>query len=131
VRAAASISLGNIAVGNPDHFLKEVFSLIQQAQDQQKYLFLNTIREIIMHDSQCLKEYVGELLKLLISQTTHEKEGIRSIVAECVGRLFVEYSMEMESVVLEGLKQGNTRMAATLAKSVKYAGVRATDELIL
>ena len=43
----------------------------------------------------------------------------------------VEYSMEMESVVLEGLKQGNTRMAATLAKSVKYAGVRATDELIL
>lgn len=37
----------------------------------------------------------------------------------------------MASVVLEGLSKGDPRMAATLAKSVKYAGVKATDQDIL
>ena len=37
----------------------------------------------------------------------------------------------MEAVVLEGLINGEPRMAATLAKSVKYAGVKATNQDIL
>jgi cullin-associated NEDD8-dissociated protein 1 len=66
-----------------------------------------------------------------MSQTAHEEEAIRSIVAECVGRLFVIYSADMEKVISEGLNSGNPKMIATLAKSFKYSGIRATDELML
>ena len=55
VRIAASICLGNVAIGNPNFFLDKVFSLVKQSKDAQKYLFLNTIREIIVHDSSCLE----------------------------------------------------------------------------
>lgn len=80
-----------------------------------------------MHDSQCLESYVPTLLNLLISQTSHEEEAIRSIVAECVGRLFVVYALDMEKVVYEGFNSGNPKMIATLAKSFKYSAISQTD----
>lgn len=49
--------MGNVTIGNPNHFLDQVFNLVANSQDAQKYLFLNTIREIIIADSQCLAEY--------------------------------------------------------------------------
>lgn len=47
IRTAASICLGNISVGNPDFFLEKVFKLVDAAEHHEKYLFLNTLREII------------------------------------------------------------------------------------
>jgi cullin-associated NEDD8-dissociated protein 1 len=66
-----------------------------------------------------------------MSQTAHEEESIRSIVAECVGRLFVVYSADMERVISEGLNSNNPKMIACLAKSFKYSGIRATDDVLL
>jgi hypothetical protein len=54
VRTAASICLGNISIGNTDYFLERVFALVDKSEAQEKYLFLNTIREIIIHNSRCL-----------------------------------------------------------------------------
>lgn len=53
--------LGNVSVGNPGFFLDKVFDLIVKSEDSHKYLFLNTIREIIINDSKCLKEHILEL----------------------------------------------------------------------
>ena len=47
IRTAASICLGNVSVGNPDFFLEKVFKLVDAAEHHEKYLFLNTLREII------------------------------------------------------------------------------------
>jgi hypothetical protein len=58
VRQAASISLGKITIGNPKFFLDKVFALVTKSEPKQKYLFLNTIREIILNDSDCLKDYI-------------------------------------------------------------------------
>jgi len=66
VRTAASICLGNLSVGNPDFFLEKVFKLVDAAQHNEKYLFLNTIREIIIHNPKCLKPFIFKLLPLLI-----------------------------------------------------------------
>ena len=71
MRIAASICLGNVAIGNPNFFLSKVFSLVEQSKDAQKYLFLNTIREIIIHDSKCLESYLGKLIELLMSHSQH------------------------------------------------------------
>lgn len=92
-RIAASISIGNISVGNPDFFLSKVFSLMDAAESSQKYLFLNTIREIIINNSKSLAQFIEKLLPLLIEQSKNQDEQIRSIVAENLGRLFIYYSM--------------------------------------
>ena len=54
VRTAASISLGNLSIGNPDFFLQKVFALVDKSQFQEKYLYLNTIREIVIHNPKSL-----------------------------------------------------------------------------
>lgn len=55
VKFAASICMGNVTIGKSDFFLSKVFELVQNSQEAQKYLFLNTIREIIIADSNCLQ----------------------------------------------------------------------------
>lgn len=127
VRQAASISLGKITIGNPKFFLDKVFQLVTKSEAKQKYLFLNTLREIILNDSNCLKDYIKPMIELFMQQATHDEESIRSIVAESLGRLFSAYPSELISAVDNGLKQGDTRKKATIAKSVKYSGQKATD----
>lgn len=61
VKNAASICMGNVTIGNPNHFLGQVFGLINQSQEAQKYLFLNTLREIIIADIKCLQSYLMDL----------------------------------------------------------------------
>ena len=112
--------LGNVSVGNPGFFLDKVFALIVKSEDSHKYLFLNTIREIIIHDSKCLKDYILELSELLIKYTTHQEESFRSIVAESIGRLFCTYPDEMVESISYRLQSGSSLVKETLAKSVKY-----------
>ena len=54
VKFAASICMGNVTIGRSDIFLGRVFELVRTSPEAQKYLFLNTIREIIIADSHCL-----------------------------------------------------------------------------
>ena len=68
VRTAASICLGNVSVGNPG-YLDKVFELVDKSKDDQKYLFLNTIREIIIHNAGCLEAYNFQLTSLLLNHT--------------------------------------------------------------
>lgn len=103
VRTAASICLGNVTVGNPGFFLDKVFEFVGNSKDDQKYLFLNTIREIIINDSKCLKSYIFELTNLLLEHTQHKEESIRTIVAESIGRLFQTYPEELLEPISQGL----------------------------
>jgi len=122
VRQAASISMGKITIGNPKFFLDKVFSLVTKSEAKQKYLFLNTLREIILNDSNCLKDYIKPMQDLFMQQSMHEEESIRSIVAESLGRLFAAYPSELIAAVDQGLTQGDARKKACIAKSVKYSG---------
>ena len=74
IRTAASICLGNISVGNPDFFLEKVFKLVDAAEHHEKYLFLNTLREIIQNNAKCLKPFINKLLPLLIEQSKNQDE---------------------------------------------------------
>ena len=66
VAQAASICLGNITIGNKNFYLKQVFDLVKNSNTQ-KYLFLNTIKEIIVHDAASLEQYIMALTELLES----------------------------------------------------------------
>lgn len=131
VRQAASICLGNLTIGNPQFFLDKVFSFVAKSAAKQKYLFLNTIREIIIHDQKCLGAYIPQLSELLLSHTTSEDEAIRSIVAESLGRLFNYYSLDLLNDYKKGFRGTNNLMKATLARSVKYNSLKTVDEISL
>lgn len=87
--------MGNVTIGNPDFFLDQVFTLINNSQETQKQLFLNTIREIIIVDSHCLENFLFQLTELLSSHTTSESPQIRNIVSEILGRLLADFHDEV------------------------------------
>lgn len=83
--------MGNVTIGNPEFFLSKVFQQVSESPEAQKYLFLNTIREIIIADSKCLDEFLTELINMLIAHTTSDSLAIRNIVSEILGRLLSDY----------------------------------------
>jgi len=114
-------------VGNPDFFLSKVFKLVDGAQHHEKYLFLNTLREIIVHNPKCLKPFIPKLLALLIEQTRNEDEQIRGIVAENLGRTYIYYSQEIGIELSKSLKSASPLERATVAKSFKFGASRETS----
>jgi len=125
VRQAASICLGDCAIGNPKFFLVKVFEFVNNIDIRQRYLFLNTIREILVHKISSVQDFLPQLINLLMSQATNSEDSIRSIVAECLGLLFAEQPMEMFEEFEPGFLKGNEVMKATLARSVKFSGQKA------
>ena len=114
-------------MGNPDFFLSKVFKLVDGAQHHEKYLFLNTLREIIVHNPKCLKPFIPKLLALLIEQTRNEDEQIRGIVAENLGRTYIYYSQEIGIELSKSLKSASPLERATVAKSFKFGASRETS----
>lgn len=131
VRTAGSISLGLLTVGNPDFFLQKVFDLLDKADKASKYLFLYTIRDIIVHSPHCLKNYLPRLLPLLMQHSAHEDIVVRSLVTENIGRLFVVYSTDMMNSIESGLKDRNALTRQTVVGSFKYGGAKATEAMSL
>ncbi len=74
VRTAASICLGNLTIGNTDFFLGKVFGLLSSADAQDTQLFMNTIREIIIHNPKCLETYLIKLIPLLINHSNDQDD---------------------------------------------------------
>ena len=123
--------MGNVTIGKSDFFLSRVFELVQTSPEAQKYLFLNTIREIIIADSHCLQEYILDLTDLLVSHTTSDSQQIRNIVAEILGRLLADFPDEMFDVVDSALKSGQNLQVATTARAVKFAGSKLKQVITL
>lgn len=95
MKTAASICMGNATIGNPQFFLSKVFDQARESQVAQKYLFLNTIREIIIADSRCISEYMYDITELLIQLTSSDSPQIRTIVSEILGRLLADFPEEV------------------------------------
>ena len=91
IKAAASVCLGNITVGNPQKFIPEILALMD-AQPKFKYLLMVSMKEIIVNHSERLGPYLDKIMPLLIDHAKHEDENIRNIVAENIGRLFIFHS---------------------------------------
>jgi len=96
--------------------------MIKAAQPQQKYLYLLTIKELIIAEPEALKVYLGELQELLMEQASNKDANIRSIVAECTGRFFVYASDDLEAFVLDGIDNNNPLVHATFAKALTFSG---------
>lgn len=120
-----------MTVGNPDFFLEKVFALLDSSPKKQKYLFLYSIRDIIVHAPKCLKNFLGKLLPLLLAYSGVEDQTIRSLVTENIGRLFVVYSQEMVNDIEKGLKSKDALIRQTVTGSFKYGASKNTEPIAL
>jgi len=65
---------------------------------------------------------------LLLNNTQHPEDSIRTIVAESIGRLFHCYPDELLQPINSGLQTGNEMVKETLAKSIKYSVQKDVDD---
>jgi len=125
VKWAASFALGNIAVGNMEKYVPSLIEMIQQHSDR-TYLLLNSLKEIITHYSttqalaKLLLPFSSTITPLLIANASSKDEGVRAMIAECLGKFAVidaAIFKEIESLLAND--DVNTR--ATMATSIKYS----------
>jgi len=124
VKWAASFALGRMASGSLDTFLPRVLKLIDTNLDK-AYLLLNSLKEIITAHSEDEKsdellKYVQEVVPLLMKSAESEDEGVRTMVAECIGKFaYIDRKILIE--INELMNSRNYVMKATMVSAIKFA----------
>uniref|UniRef100_A0A453JP09 TATA-binding protein interacting (TIP20) domain-containing protein n=3 Tax=Aegilops tauschii subsp. strangulata TaxID=200361 RepID=A0A453JP09_AEGTS len=93
IKSAASYALGNIAVGNLSKYLPFILDQIDNQQKKQ-YLLLHSLKEVIARQSvdhtgqsELQDSNIVKILALLFNHCESEEEGVRNVVAECLGKI--------------------------------------------
>ncbi|KAL9653139.1 hypothetical protein ABK040_006355 [Willaertia magna] len=124
LKNAASYALGNISVGNLSKFLPQIIKGIRESP-KKKYLLIHSLKEVITQsDSTKLKPFISEITPLLFDNSQEEEEGVRNVVAECLGKLALnDYDTVVPQLKTKLTQSDSTR--ATVIGAIKYA---ITDE---
>ncbi|XP_022716323.1 cullin-associated NEDD8-dissociated protein 1-like isoform X2 [Durio zibethinus] len=132
IKSAASYALGNIAVGNLSKYLPFILDQIDNQQKKQ-YLLLHSLKEVIVRQSVDKAEFhdssVEKILKLLFNHCESEEEGVRNVVAECLGKIALIEPVKL----IPALKIRTTSPAAftraTVVIAVKYSIVERPENI--
>ncbi|KAK2661463.1 hypothetical protein Ddye_000037 [Dipteronia dyeriana] len=132
IKSAASYALGNIAVGNLSKFLPFILDQIDNQQKKQ-YLLLHSLKEVIVRQSVDKAEFqessVETILELLFNHCESEEEGVRNVVAECLGKI----ALIEPAKIVPALKVRTTSPAAftraTVVIAVKYSIVERPEKI--
>ena len=91
IKHSAALALGRAAAGSIDSFLPGMLSTLEESSGKKQYLLLSSLRELIHC---CRENNQGELspsisliLPHLEKNCENDEEGVRSMVAECLGSL--------------------------------------------
>ncbi|GLT90694.1 hypothetical protein SLE2022_086150 [Rubroshorea leprosula] len=132
IKSAASYALGNIAVGNLSKYLPFILDQIDNQQKKQ-YLLLHSLKEVIVRQSVDKAEFqessVEKILNLLFNHCESEEEGVRNVVAECLGKIALIEPVKL----IPTLKVRTTSPAAftraTVVTAVKYSIVERPEKI--
>ena len=91
IKHAAALALGRATVGAIDAFLPGILTTLEESSGKKQYLLLSSLREFI----HCYREMEGGnlsssiplILPHLEKNCGSDEEGVRSMVAECLGSL--------------------------------------------
>eukprot|EP00761_Pharyngomonas_kirbyi_P004559 gb/GECH01004564.1/.p1 GENE.gb/GECH01004564.1/~~gb/GECH01004564.1/.p1 ORF type:complete len:1232 (+),score=391.62 gb/GECH01004564.1/:1-3696(+) len=120
LKNAASFALGNVAVGNLEAYLPSILSEIQQ-KSKRKYLLLHSLKEIITRTPiDDLRPFNQQILPLLFEFTQVEEDGVRNIVAECLGKSALVDPESVFPMIKEALSSGNEHKRSTVVSAMKY-----------
>mmetsp|Transcript_29072 Transcript_29072/g.74799 ORF Transcript_29072/g.74799 Transcript_29072/m.74799 type:complete len:1233 (+) Transcript_29072:80-3778(+) len=84
-RSAASFALGSIAAGNLATFVPHLLAQVDSSDHD--YLMLHAFKEMLGSGGDALASFASQLLPKLLSFAERDEEGVRNVVAECLGRL--------------------------------------------
>ncbi|KAJ7967930.1 cullin-associated NEDD8-dissociated protein 1 [Quillaja saponaria] len=132
IKSAASYALGNIAVGNLPKYLPFILDQIDNQQKKQ-YLLLHSLKEVIVRQSVDKAEFqdssVEKILNLLFNHCESEEEGVRNVVAECLGKV----ALIEPTKLVPALKVRTTSPAAftraTVVIAVRYSIVERPEKI--
>ncbi|KAM7478698.1 hypothetical protein LguiA_026911 [Lonicera macranthoides] len=132
IKSAASYALGNIAVGNLPKYLPFILDQIDNQQKKQ-YLLLHSLKEVIVRQSVDKAEFqdssVEKILNLLFNHCESEEEGVRNVVAECLGKI----ALIKPAKLVPALKERTTNRAAftraTVVIAIKYSMVERPEKI--
>ncbi|KAL9353697.1 hypothetical protein Peur_051667 [Populus x canadensis] len=132
IKSAASYALGNIAVSNLSRYLPFILDQIDNQQKKQ-YLLLHSLKEVIVRQSVDKAEFqdsiVEKILKLLFNHCESDEEGVRNVVAECLGKI----ALVEPAKLVPALKVRTTSPAAftraTVVIAVKYSIVERPEKI--
>jgi len=118
IKNAASYSLGNISVGNLKTYLPFIIENSRK-DSSKKYLLIHSLKEIITQaESESIKGYLDDIIPLLFENCNNEKEGIRNVVSECLGKLALSDYDNVMKKLKGGLEKDYEK--STIISSVKY-----------
>ena len=155
LKQAAAYALGNASVGSHSVFLQEIVNRIDEDNKKQQYLLLSALREFIKCGYQSAQgESISATLPVILppleKHAGDEEEGVRTMVAECMGSLTclqpelmlpkLETQVESHSTIVapggmiadsDTSSKQNARVSWTVATSIKLAIAGKVDPQIL
>jgi hypothetical protein len=119
-----------MAVGNMSAFLPTILNALEASHHQ--YLLLSALKEVIICHSQDqqldIGPYVDQVLPHLIGHCRSSEEGVRNMVAECLGALVTQKPAPMIQSLLTLGTDTDPLAKWTVATSLKYAMAGAAPE---
>jgi len=107
-----------------------VMNAIKNPSTKHRYLYLNSIREIIINDSHALESEYNTLCDELLKLSNHQEDRIRTLVAECLGTLFSAYPIDMQTDIQAALMDKDLKKVATVARSFMYSGKKIEGDMV-
>ncbi|EPS63633.1 hypothetical protein M569_11150 [Genlisea aurea] len=132
IKSAASYALGNIAVGNLPKYLPFILDKIDNQQKKQ-YLLLHSLKEVIVRQSVDKAEFdnssVEKITSLLFNHCESEEEGVRNVVAECLGKIALIEPGKLVPALKERTSSPAAFIRATVVIAVKYSIVERHEKI--
>ncbi|KAL1534946.1 Cullin-associated NEDD8-dissociated protein 1 [Salvia divinorum] len=132
IKSAASYALGNIAVGNLPKYLPFILDKIDNQQKKQ-YLLLHSLKEVIVRQSVDKAEFddssVDKITKLLFNHCESDEEGVRNVVAECLGKIALIEPGKLVPALKERTSSPAAFTRATVVIAVKYSIVERQEKI--
>ncbi|XP_073147008.1 cullin-associated NEDD8-dissociated protein 1 [Henckelia pumila] len=132
IKSAASYALGNIAVGNLSKYLPFILDKIDNQQKKQ-YLLLHSLKEVIVRQSVDKAEFddssVEKIINLLFNHCESDEEGVRNVVAECLGKIALIEPGKLVPELKERTSYPAAFTRATAVIAVKYSIVERQEKI--
>jgi cullin-associated NEDD8-dissociated protein 1 len=90
VRTAAAYALGHAAVGSKEVFLPPIVEAFESSSQKKQYLLLSSLQEVVkchQKNRKNLATSVSVIVPHLIQHFSAKEEGVRKMVADCIGSL--------------------------------------------
>ncbi|KAL9273514.1 Cullin-associated NEDD8-dissociated protein 1-like protein, partial [Drosera capensis] len=132
IKSAASYALGNIAAGNLQKYLPFILDQIDNQQRKQ-YLLLHSLKEVIVRQSVDKAEFqessLDKILNLLFNHCESEEEGVRNVVAECLGKIALIEPAKLVPTLKVRTTSSAAFTRATVVIAIKYSLVERPEKI--